>query len=171
MPTIGRAATKLKPLFSCLHGKSANPVHPLVPTAMPPITPNTIRARLSFSFKAEAHELESCIDLDTCRGEAGVAPNFHLLLARATGIDPYSYLYEVMEAHDIEFSEPTGVATLSCQNGQLDWAEFERHSREDRDMQVVSEIAKRLLGVPDLAQRPEIKAALLEAYRAGIWQR
>ena len=32
-------------------------------------------------------------------------------------------------------------------------------------------VAAGSLGVPDLAQRPEIKAALLEAYRAGIRQR
>jgi hypothetical protein len=128
------------------------------------MTPNTIRARLVFSFKAEAYQLDATIDLDRYTGEA---PNYHLLLAKAGGIDPYSYLYEALESHDIEFSEPTGIAALSCHDGRLDWSEFERLRRDARDMRIVRVIAQRTLGVPDLDQRADLKAALLAAYRAG----
>ncbi|MDP2431202.1 MAG: hypothetical protein Q8O33_04155 [Pseudomonadota bacterium] len=125
---------------------------------------NTVRARLAFSFKAEAYELDATIDLDRHVGEE---PNFHLLLARTGGIDPYSYLYEVMESHEVVFSEATGVALQSCQDGGFDWSRFERDWREEQDLRVVREIAERTLGVRDLDGRSDLKAALLAAYRAG----
>jgi len=134
---------------------------------MPPITPNTIRARLFFSFKAEAYQLDAIIDLDRYSGETGESPNFHLLLAKAGGIDPYSYLYEALESHDIEFSEATGIAALSCRDGQFDWPQFELLRKDGQDMQVVSAIAAQTLGVRDLDQHADLKAALLAAYRAG----
>lgn len=131
------------------------------------MTPNTLRARLNFSFKGEPHELDTTLDLDRCSAEPGEAPNFHLLLAKAGGIDPYSYLYEVLESHEIEFSEATGVATLCCRDGQFDWLEFERLRQDEQDMEVVRGIAERTLGVGDLDERADLKAALLAAYRAG----
>jgi hypothetical protein len=120
-----------------------------------------------FSFRGETHELESRIDLDPYIGEAGEAPNFHLLLAKASGIDPYSYLYEVLESHEIEFSEATGIAARCCHDGQFDWPRFQRDAREESELRVVRLIAERTLGVPDLDGRADLKAALLAAYRAG----
>jgi hypothetical protein len=131
------------------------------------MTTNTVRARLSFSFRAEDHDLETRIDLDRCAAEPGEVPNFHLLLAREASIDPYSYLYEVMESHDIEFSEATGLAIPCCRDGRLDWPEFERLRQEEQDLRVVRAIAERTMGVGDLDARADLKAALLAAYRAG----
>jgi hypothetical protein len=128
---------------------------------------NTVRARLSLSFKGEAYELDSVIDLDGCLGEPGEAPDFHQRLARAAGIDPYSYLYEVVETHEIEFSDATGLAVRSCHDGRFDWAQFEQDRREERDWQRVGAIAERILAGRDLDADPELKAALLAAYRAG----
>ena len=128
---------------------------------------NSIRAHLAFSFRAETYKLDSIIDLDRHIGSTGEEPNFHLLLAKASGIDPYSYLYEVLESHEIEFSEPTGIAVLSCRDGQFDWLQFEQHRREDLGVQVIREIAERTLGMRDLDQHAQLKAALLAAYRAG----
>ena len=128
---------------------------------------NTIRARLSLSFKGETYELDSVIDLDRCLGESGEAPDFHRLLAQAAGIDPYSYLYETLEAHEIEFSDATGVAARSCRDGGFDWVQFEQDRREDQDWQVVRAIAERILAARDLDAEPDLKAALLAAYRAG----
>jgi len=65
---------------------------------------NTVRARVAFSFKGETYELDSVIDLDRCGGD-DEAPDFHQLLAKAAGIDPSSYLYEVLESHEIGFSD------------------------------------------------------------------
>lgn len=128
---------------------------------------NTLRARLSFSFKGETHDLDSVIDLDRCLGESAEAPNFHLLLARAAGIDPYSYLYEVLESHEIEFAEATGLAARSCREGEFDWTQFAQDMREELDWRQVRAIAEQSLGGRDLDADPQLKAALLAAYRAG----
>ena len=128
---------------------------------------NTVRARLALSFKGETYELDSVIDLDRCLGEPGEAPNFHRLLARAGGIDPYSYLYEVLESHEIAFSDATGVAARSCRDGRFDWTRFEQDRREELDWHHVRAIAQQMLGARDLDAEPDLKAALLAAYRAG----
>ena len=128
---------------------------------------NTVRARLSLSFKGETYALDSVIDLDRCLGESGEAPDFHRFLAQAAGIDPYSYLHEVLESHEIEFSDATGVAARSCRDGGFDWAQFEQDRREDQDWRVVRAVAERILAARDLDADPDLKAALLAAYRAG----
>jgi hypothetical protein len=135
------------------------------------MTSNTLRARLDFSFKGEPYELDTTIDLDRCTAEPGELPNFHRLLAKAVGIDTYSYLYEVLESHEIEFSEATGPAAQCCRDGQFDWLEFERLRQEALDMQVIRAIAERTLGVGDLDQRADLKDALLAAYRVGKGER
>jgi len=128
---------------------------------------NTVRARLALSFKGETYELDSVIDLDRCLGEPGEAPNFHRLLAQGAGIDPYSYLYEVLESHEIAFSDATGVAARSCRDGRFDWTRFEQDRREELDWHHVRAIAQQMLGARDLDAEPDLKAALLAAYRAG----
>jgi hypothetical protein len=122
---------------------------------------------LALSFKGETYDLDSVIDLDECFGEPGAAPNFHQLLARTAGIDPYSYLYEVLEAHEIAFSDATGIAQRSCRDGGFDWTQYERDRREERDWQLVRAIAEKIMTARNLDADPELKTALLAAYRAG----
>jgi len=83
------------------------------------------------------------------------------------GIDSYSYLHEVLEAHEIEFSDATGVAARSCRDGRFDWIQFEQDRREEQDWQRVRAIAGKTMAARDLDADPELKAALLAAYRAG----
>jgi len=128
---------------------------------------NTLRARLDFSFKGESHELDTTIDLDPLLDTEDEAPDFHRLLAAASGIDTYSYLYEAMESYEIEFSEPTGLAIRSCHDGRFDWPRFRQDCRDEQDLQVVRTIAEQTLVVRNLDERPDLKAALLAAYRAG----
>jgi hypothetical protein len=128
---------------------------------------NTVRAQAAFSFKGETYELDSVIDLDACAGEAGEMPDFHRLLAHAAGIDPYSYQYEVLGSHDITFSAPTGAAAQCCSDGQFDWARFVQERREAQDWQVVRSLVQPMLGARDLDADPDLKTALLAAYRAG----
>ncbi len=128
---------------------------------------NTIRARMEFSFRGEAYELDTLIDLDRCLRDAREEPNFHSLLAKAAGIDAYSYLYEVMESHDIEFSQATGLAAPCCLDGAFDWFRYLMAVREEADLSAVRAIAEQTLGVSDLDDRSDLKAALLAAYRAG----
>lgn len=131
------------------------------------MSPNTVRARVSFSFKGETHDLEAVIDLDRLLGEPGEVPDFHRLLAQAAGIDPYSYQYEVLESHEVEFSEATGAAARSCHDGQFDWRRFEQDTADERDWPGVRAVAEPLIGAHDWEAEPELKAALLAAYRAG----
>ena len=131
------------------------------------MSPNTIRAHITLSFKGETHNLDAVIDLDNYPADPEEAPNFHLLLAQAGGIDPYSYLYEVLESDDIEFSDATGLAAQCCHEGGFDWAEFAQKRREDGDWQAVRRIAEPLLPAHALDGDPALKAALLAAYRAG----
>lgn len=128
---------------------------------------NTVRAHVAFSFKGEDYDLATTLDLDRCIGEAGEEPSFYPLLAKAHGIDTYSYLYEVLESHEIEFSEPTGLAVHCCNDGMLDWCEFERRWHADSELRVLRDIAARTMGVADLDARADLKAALLAAYQAG----
>src|SRR4030065_1181492 len=112
---------------------------------------NTVRARLSLSFKGETYELDSIIDLDGCLDASGEAPDFHRLLARAAGIDPYSYLYEVLETHEIAFSDATGIAARSCRDGRFDWTRFEQERREEQAWRGARTIAQGMLRGGDLA--------------------
>lgn len=128
---------------------------------------NTVRASLEFSFKGVDYLLEATLDLGRYVTEAGGMPNFHLLLARESGIDPYSYLYEALESYDILFSEPTGLAAGSCHDGCLDWRQFEQDWREEKECEVVRVIAAQIMGEASLDENPNFKAALLAVYRAG----
>ena len=129
--------------------------------------PDTVHASVSFSFKGETHQIDATVDLgrQLNTGEAG--PDFHLLLAQAGGIDPYSYLYEVLESSDITFSGATGAAADCCEEGTFHWGRYLARSRLSRDLKLISALASRHLGVTDLAARPDLQAALLAAYRAG----
>jgi hypothetical protein len=135
------------------------------------MTQNTLRARLTFSFKGEDIALEDIIDLDSCAGDIESAPNFHRCLARAGNIDPYSYQYEVLESEDITFDQPTGLAMACCADGRFDWAAFAVLSQEARDLDVVRPIARQTLGIDNLDAEVKLRAALLAAYRAGLGKR
>lgn len=128
---------------------------------------NTIRAHLSFSFKGETYTLDSIIDLDRFLGKSDGIPDFHRLLAQSAGIDPYSYLYEVLESHAIGFSDATGVAARCCEHGSFDWPRFVRVASEERDWLMARAAAEPFVGVSDWETKPELRAALLAAYRAG----
>lgn len=128
---------------------------------------NRIRARVDFSFQGEIHEVETEIELDAISVEEDEVPDFHLILARTAGIDPYSYLYEVLASEDIRFFDPCGIATACCHQGQFDWHCFLEARGKQRHMQLLGEIARVHLGLSDLAAHPEIEKALLAAYQAG----
>ena len=128
---------------------------------------NTLRVQLEFSFKGETYALDETIDLDQITVEADGLPDFHRLLARKAGIDPISYLYEVLESHDLHFSAATGVAADYCHNGQFDWHSFDKARREDGDWERILAIVQGKIAPHELEASPSLKAALLAVYRAG----
>jgi hypothetical protein len=131
------------------------------------MTPSTLRAHLAFSFKAETYELEAVIDLERCLADSSEEPDFHQLLARASGIDPYSYLYEVLESYPPEFADPTGLAVAYCNEGRFDWYAFVERWSTEADLRVVRSVAGRFLGEHTLDGQPALEAALLAVYEAG----
>lgn len=131
------------------------------------MTSNTLRAHLEFSFKSEDYLLDTTIDLDHCLAESGEMPNFHHLLARAGNIDTYSYLYEVLASYDIEFDQPAGLVEVCCRDGRFDWHGFVRQVSEQRDLQAVRALVVQTMDMHEFDARPELRAALLAAYRAG----
>lgn len=138
---------------------------------MPPSTRplNSLRARLYFSFKGETHTLDTVIDLDQYLHDTQ-APNFHAILAQAGGIDPYSYLYDAMESHEIVFSDPTGVAVTHCHAEHFDWQGYAADAARqpcDTDWATLQVIATHHLGVSDLNAQGDLKAALLAALLAA----
>jgi hypothetical protein len=128
---------------------------------------NTIDAQVIFSYKGETYNYSAHYDLDQMMSSHGALPNFHLALAREHKVDSYSYLYEVMMAHEVEFSNAEGLASGCLDGTYFDVATFEKLWCEQKEYRVLQEIAVRLLQIEDLENAPEMKAALLEAYAAG----
>ena len=133
---------------------------------------NTIRARVEFSYRGEHHTPSATLDLDSMMAGAGKIGGMHRVLAQLNGIDTYSYLYEVMEGYEIQFDEATGVAAECLRDGEFNIVRFEARWREELALSRLREIAERHLEVTDLDQRPALKEALLEAFRAGMtWRK
>lgn len=132
---------------------------------------NRVRVSLECAFRGENLAYATVIDLDTCLSETAEAPDFHAAIARANGIDPYSYLYEVVESEEIHFSAATGLAASCCADGRFDWQSFVQiasaATEEALAMPALQAIAAQEMGISDLVAHPELKAALLSAYRAG----
>jgi hypothetical protein len=129
---------------------------------------HTLRASVSFSFKGETYDLETVLDLDQFQAEPGEQPDFHRPLAQVAGIDPYSYLYEVLEAEDIQFSAPTGLASGALEDGVFHWDRFVRLRQASADWQIVRSIAEGILEGRDLDEDGNLRAALLAVYQAGL---
>ena len=127
---------------------------------------NSIDARVEFSFKGETYDLVSAIDLDT-RLTHEHTQSFHQILARDHHIDTISYMYEVMQEEDIQFSNPQGFAANFLRDGHFDMQGFIRHWQEHRIATLLQPIAKRVLDIDDLEQHPGIKNALVLAYQLG----
>jgi hypothetical protein len=132
---------------------------------------NTIDAAIEFSYQGRSYALSTTLDLDALPLDDEVLPDFHHLLAQANGIDTYSYLYEVMEAHDIEYSNAGGMAAPCLHDGLFDLDCFRRHRRAQHEAAVLAPIARRVLHVDDLDSQPALRQALLEAYHAGKAER
>lgn len=131
---------------------------------------NTITVSVQFDFKGESYQPTATIDLDQLMAQYGKLPDFHQWLGTVNGIDPYSYQYEVLESCELEFSEPSGIASAFLHEGRFDARGFQQQWFEQQQLRALQEIARRHLKVEDLEQQPQLKAALLEAYRLGSTQ-
>ncbi|MEW5839265.1 MAG: hypothetical protein AB1717_10600 [Pseudomonadota bacterium] len=134
---------------------------------------NAVCAQLEFSFKGETYLLEEMIDLDSFFIEqrqlaAGETPDFHRYLAKKASIDPISYLYEVLESHEISFSQASGLAADFCQNAAFDWQGFVEARRAAGEWENILAIVQDKITPQALEADDGLKAALLAVYRAGV---
>jgi hypothetical protein len=128
---------------------------------------NTIEAHIAFSYKGDDYNLSNIIDLDSMMENQTDSPDFHLILAQQNDIDTYSYLYEVMESHEITFSNAKGIAADCLTNNHIDLQKFRTLWQEQRAVNIVQVIAKEHLDIEDLNQAPQLKTALLAAFLEG----
>ena len=126
---------------------------------------NSIEAHILFSFKGENYDLAMVIDLDAIMENSNELPNIHQLLAKNNNIDTYSYLYEVMENHEISYRNPLGSATHCLNNNIFELEKFRAIWQEEKDLDTIQAIAQKHLDIDDINQHPDMKMALLEALR------
>ena len=136
---------------------------------------NTIKVSITFSFKGETFSPFTIIDLDLLmkQSEIGkteqnsVPTHIYPLLAASADIDTYSYAYEIMQAADAVYSEPTGMATKYLIEGQFDYQAFRKEWLENENMTIVQNIADKHRLEIDFHEQSELRDALLEAFFEG----
>lgn len=126
-----------------------------------------IVAYLEFSFKGEHYTPAIELDLDALLERRGHIPDLYPVIAQASGIDPYSYEYEMMEAEEVRFRQAEGLAAEYFDGEHFDIAGFERRWHDERLLVPLQAIAQRVLGIDELSAHPELRTALTEAYRLG----
>ena len=128
---------------------------------------NHITASVEFYFKGEKLTASIELDLDQYMQNAGCIPDLYPLLAQAINLDFYSYEYEMMQAEGFIFNNAKGLAIEHLSEGLFDFESFNAAWTEAQTLEKLQEIVQRNLSVDDIQQHPELKNALLEAYRLG----
>ena len=128
---------------------------------------NSIRVSTRFSFKGETFSPSAVIDLDSLSDSTEESPDFHHILAAISGIDTYSYAYEVMQMAALEFDQANGIACGFVTNGYFDWQGFVKQRQQSAPLEDLNQIAKDVLNIEDLDKEPQIKQALTRAYQLG----
>lgn len=128
---------------------------------------SSIEAKVEFYFKGKCISPSATVDLDGLMEKNGGIPPLHTVLAMASDMDSYSYEYEMFLTEDIEFTNPTGLAAECMVDGLFDRELFMARWKEEKELSVLNEVAKTHLGIVDLSQHAETRAALIAAYQAG----
>ncbi len=128
---------------------------------------NCVTVSVEFYFKGEKLSASIKLDLDRHMQTIDKFPDLYPLLARAINLNLYSYEYEMMQTETIIFSQAEGIAAEHINNGILDIEAFEAAWTENQLHEKLQLIARQYLSVDDINQQPELKNALLEAYRLG----
>ncbi len=88
-------------------------------------------------------------------------------LAADIDIDIYSYAYEIMQAGEPVYLEPSGLAKKHLIESKFDYQAFCDDWFYHKNLLSIQKIAKSHLGVTDLEQQPDLRDALMEALEAG----
>ncbi len=97
----------------------------------------------------------------------GSLPCLYTHLANMNRIDVYSHEYDVMMMGDIEFESAEGMAAEFVCDGGFDSKGFQARWHENSLFDAMQAIASDCMNIDDLAAQPDLKKALLEAFRQG----
>ena len=128
---------------------------------------NRITISVDFYFKGKKLNPSVELDIDQYMQSTGKLPALYPLLARSINIDPYSYEYEMMEAETIVFSNASGLIAQYVVDGALDFDAFKIAWEEAKTLEKLQQVAQQHLSVDDITQQPDLKNALLQAYKLG----
>jgi len=128
---------------------------------------NHITASVEFYFKGKKFSPAIELDIDVHMQATGELPALYPLLSQSIDLDPYSYEYEMLQAETIIFSEAKGLIAQYVDAGQLDFEAFKTAWAEEQTLEKLQQIAQQHLSVDDITQQPDLKNALLHAYRLG----
>lgn len=128
---------------------------------------NQITASVEFYFKGKKFTSSIELDLDQHMQSSDKLPALYPLLARTIDLDLYSYEYEMMQAETITFSNAKGLAVEYLKDGLFNTNSFIAAWQESIVLEKLQEITRQNLSIDNLQQHPDLKNALLEAYRLG----
>lgn len=126
---------------------------------------NTVEIYTEFDYQGKSLKPSMVLDLDShikTLEDIAVIP---VLLAKANGIDSYSYQYEILLDSSLCFDHATGLASQFVVNKEFDFAGFLAASGEGKLLSKLQTIAQQELGITDLSAQPALKQTLLRAYR------
>lgn len=126
-----------------------------------------ITAFVAFYFKGSEIAASVDLDLDHHMQDAGKIPLLYPLLARSVSMDIYSYEYEMMQTESIRFRDARGIVADYIHDEILDIEGFEQAWKKQRVLTQLQSIVKCRMGLDDLDRNPELKEALLDAWRLG----
>ena len=128
---------------------------------------NNIVISVEFYFKGQKHSPSMVVDLNAHVQSNSGFDSLYPLLAKHNNIDLYSYEYEMLLAEELVFLEATGLAEAFLEEGKFDLAAFQQALHDEGISEGLSEIASTHLSVDDLSSQPDLKAALLAAFKLG----
>lgn len=129
--------------------------------------PDKITVSVEFYFKGKAYTPSVELELNSVMQAYGKLPDLHQLLAQTSGIDSYSYEFEMLIAEPIQFSNPQGHAVNFYNEGQFDQSGFEQAWHQQQQLKHLAPIIKQQLDIDNIDDHPKLKAVLLAAYTLG----
>ncbi len=128
---------------------------------------NHITASVEFFFKGKKFTSSIELDVDAHMHTTGQLPDLYPLLAKAIDLGLYSYEYEMMQAEEILYDNAKGLIAEHVNEGSLDINAFKTVWSENAVLEKLQDIAKQHLLINDINQHPDLKNALIAAYRLG----
>ena len=107
------------------------------------------------------------VDLDAHVKSGRGFESLYPQLASSNNIDHYSYEYEVMLTENIIFSNATGLASEYLDDGEFDYLSFKQALKDESISTLITKIANKYLKIEDLSKDPNLKAALMDAFKSG----